>query len=360
MKSASILKVADESTLKLRVSQEGRQTEQEFNFDSCFGAFSSQEEVFEDAKALVQSALDGFNVCIFAYGQTGSGKTYTMQGTEEQPGVVPRALGEVFALKARMEANSRFKVALECYMVQLYVDTLIDCFAASSQPQIQTKPAKLEIREDPSNGIINIHNTTILPISTLRDALGAFERGARSRKVFSTELNDVSSRSHMIFTVVISTVNRETGQRLKSKVSFVDLAGSERYDKQHATAERLKEGTKINRSLTALGNVIQRLSTGEKSDHVPYRDNKLTHLMKDSLGGNSKTLMFVNVSPAEGSLHETKQALYFGSKVKEITNPVAKNVESEELRRLREELEALRRQVGGSTLRTTATTLKGK
>lgn len=98
----------------------------------------------------------------------------------------------------------------------------------------------------------------------------------------------------------------------------MDLAGSERYDKQNASAERVKEGTKINRSLTALGNVIQRLSSGEKSDYIPYRDNKLTHLMKDSIGGNSKTLMFVNISPAELNYHETKQALYFGSKVKEI------------------------------------------
>jgi Kinesin motor domain len=104
----------------------------------------------------------------------------------------------------------------------------------------------------------------------------------------------------MIFTIVIQTVNSETKQRTKSKISFVDLAGSERYDKQQAaTADRIKEGTKINKSLSALGGVIQRLSGGETSDHIPYRDNKLTHLMKDSIGGNSKTLMFVNISPAD-------------------------------------------------------------
>jgi hypothetical protein len=156
-----------------------------------------------------------------------------MQGTDEQPGIVPRAIEEIYSLKQRMEGNGHYKVTFECYMVQLYVDSLIDCFVSSStsQQHLQIKPVKLEIREDPSNGIINIHNTTILPITTLKEALAAFERGARSRKVFSTELNDVSSRSHMIYTIVISTINRETGQRTKSKVSFVDLAGSERYDK---------------------------------------------------------------------------------------------------------------------------------
>ena len=133
-------------------------------------------------------------------------------------------------------------------------------------------------------------------------------------------------------------MNKETGQRTKSKISFVDLAGSERYDKQNATAERVKEGTKINKSLSALGGVISSLSKGDRLDYVPYRDNKLTHLMKDSIGGNSKTLMFVNISPTDFNYHETKSSLFFGSKVKEIQNPVQKNIETEEVKLLREEL----------------------
>lgn len=147
--------------------------------------------------------------------------------------------------------------------------------------------------------MISISNTTLIVINNYSEATSAFERGVKSRKVFSTEMNDVSSRSHLIFTMVIHTINTETRQTTKSKLSFVDLAGSERYDKQNATADRVKEGTKINKSLSALGNVIQRLSSGEQAGHVPYRDNKLTHLMKDSIGGNSKTLMFVNISPAD-------------------------------------------------------------
>ena len=121
----------------------------------------------------------------------------------------------------------------------------------------------------------------------------------------------------------------------------------------------MKEGTKINKSLSALGTVIQRLSGGEASDHIPYRDNKLTHLMKDSIGGNSKTLMFVNISPADYNYQETKSSLYFGSKVKEIQNPVQKNIESEEIKKLKEEVEMLRKhvtQVSASTLKTTSST----
>ena len=140
-------------------------------------------------------------------------------------------------------------------MVQLYVDTLIDCFIPpnTGPGSIQKR---LEIREDPSTGMIQVLNTQILDIQSLTEAFSAFDRGIKSRKVSATELNDVSSRSHMIFTIIIQTENTETRQRTKSKISFVDLAGSERYDKQNASAERVKEGTKINKSLTALGNVI--------------------------------------------------------------------------------------------------------
>lgn len=235
--SHQILKVSDQFTLKFKMIQEGKSSvfgsqtvEQEFNFDSCFSTKAQQEEIFEDTKSLIQSALDGYNVCIFAYGQTGSGKTYTMQGVEGSPGIVPRAIEELYRQKQKMESNGHYIVSLECYMVQLYIDNLIDCFSSqtSSQSQLQKK---LDIREDHNTGMIFIQNTTILPIINREEASQAFERGIKSRKVSQTQMNDESSRSHMVFAIIIQTINTETKQRTKSKISFVDLAGSERYDK---------------------------------------------------------------------------------------------------------------------------------
>ena len=216
---------------KSRLSNDSLE-EKDFSFDASFGTFSTQEEIFDDTKMLIQSALDGYNVCIFAYGQTGSGKTFTMQGTAEQPGIVPRAIEELYRHKARMERNGQFTVSMECYMVQLYVDNLIDCFYPGGGNS--ALKAKLEIREDHKTGMIGIHNSTIKQIKSLEEAFSTFEFGAKSRKVSSTEMNDESSRSHLIFAIIISTLNNETKEKTKSKISFVDLAGSERYDKQNA------------------------------------------------------------------------------------------------------------------------------
>lgn len=156
-------------------------------------------------------------------------------------------------------------------------------------------------------------------------------------------MNAVSSRSHVIFSVVIETYNNDTNQRSTGKLSFVDLAGSERCDKAKPSVERLKEMKFINESLKALGDVISVLASGSSRAHVPYRSNKLTHLMKDSIGGNSKTLMFVNIAPTDFDSQESKTSLYFGDRVKTITNEAQKNIESQEVIKLKEENKNLKR-----------------
>lgn len=206
---------------------------------------------------------------------------------------------------------------------------------------------KLEIREDPVTKMIYVQNAKSKPLSTQEEALETFEKGITSRKTHFTEMNDHSSRSHLIFGVIIKTKNNKTGQVSKSKISFVDLAGSERIKQSNPgmNNERIKESNAINLSLKTLGDVIHNLSDENSKAVTPYRDNKLTLLMKDSLGGNSKTLMFVNISPAEKSSSETQLSLNFGTRVKMVQNNATKNVESLKLQQLKMENDSLRKQL---------------
>eukprot|EP00347_Sterkiella_histriomuscorum_P020786 403336463 len=333
------VKVIDGLTIKVPIPNQGMKggyIQRDFEFDSIFDKDSSQEQVFEDVQMLIQSAMDGFNVCIFAYGQTGSGKTFTMQGNEEKPGIIPRALQELFKLKKKMEQNN-FTVYFECYMVELYVNQLIDCLY--EKQSVKEKVPNLEIREE--QGRTYIENVSQMQIQSLDELYQYYNKGLKTRKVSSTKMNDMSSRSHMIFTVQIQTINEQTKQNTLSKISFVDLAGSERQSKAQGNNERINEANSINQSLLTLGKVVQQLTSGEK--HISYKDSKLTQLMKDSLGGNSKTLMFVNISPSEYNIHETKNSILFGQKAKTIVNNVQKNIESQEMIKLKEENEQLKK-----------------
>ena len=301
-----------------------------FVYDSVFGPNSSQEEVFEDTKRVVQSAIDGYNVCVFAYGQTGSGKTFTMQGTENFPGVTPRAMDELFNLLNGLPSHYKYQVS--CYMVELYLDVLVDLFLPKD---FKGNPPALSIKKD-IKGIVVIPETTIFAVKSAKEIMTKFDEGNLMRHTSSTKMNDMSSRSHLIFGVMIDVTNTETNQRTVGKLSLVDLAGSERVSKTEATAERLKEGRAINKSLSALGDVISALSSNDS--HIPYRNNKLTMLMSDSLGGTAKTLMFVNISPASYNLEETTMSLYYAARVKLITNDPSKNIESKDMSNLKQEL----------------------
>eukprot|EP01135_Chromosphaera_perkinsii_P004123 Nk52_evm30s270 gene=Nk52_evmTU30s270 len=297
----------------------------EFQFDSVFTWDHTQDQVYEDTHNLIQSAVDGYNVCIFAYGQTGSGKTFTIVGAPSNPGIVPRAIEDIFKL---IEENSaKFKFNVSCYMLELYNDQIIDL----QSDNLVANP-KMDIRKD-AKGMVFVQGTIIKPANDAKTLYDLFNAGCEGRHVSSTKMNAESSRSHLIFSVLIESTNLATGQVLQGKLSLVDLAGSERVGKTGATAQRLKEAQSINKSLSALGDVISALSTGES--FVPYRNNKLTQLMSDSLGGNAKTLMFVNVSPADYNCDETIISLTYASRVKLITNDAQKNADNQEIARLK-------------------------
>jgi len=271
--AGSIVNIQDDTSLTCETKPGSLSS---FNYHAVFGEGAGQEAVFDETRRLVQSAVDGFNVCIFAYGQTGSGKTYTILGDEEHPGITPRAIVELFSLLEQLPAPFTYKVA--CYMVELYMDRLEDLLLPK-----KAKPVPLTIRKD-STGRVYIPEATVLRATSAKQLQDIFSLGNQKRHTSDTRMNDSSSRSHLVFSVLLEISNPDTDLNRQGKLSLVDLAGSERVKKTGATAERLKEGQCISLSLSALGNVIEALATG--SDHVPYRNNKLTMLMNDSLGGD--------------------------------------------------------------------------
>lgn len=295
----------------------------DYNFDAVFDQDSTQEQIFEDCDRLIQSAIDGYNVCIFAYGQTGSGKTFTVQGNEENPGLTPRAIVKMFDIIREM---TNFRVKLKCYMVELYLSQLRDLLLP---PHEEVK--ELEIKEQA--GKVVVQGVTEVEIVSVAQCEEIFVDGLSRRKTRATKMNDASSRSHLVFSIVIDTANINTGVRNVGKLTFVDLAGSEKSSKTGVDKQGQEEANAINMSLTALGNVIQALS--ENAKFIPYRNHVLTKLMKDSLGGTAKTLMFVNCSPSIYNEGEMKNSLDYASRVKKIKNTVAKNTETKETLKLR-------------------------
>ncbi|EDO37229.1 predicted protein, partial [Nematostella vectensis] len=276
---------------------------------------------------LIQSAVDGYNVCIFAYGQTGSGKTFTMIGDRDGnfPGIAPRAMDNIYSLIEENKKKFSFKIYV--YMMELYNDKLIDLLTTSHQDS-----ARLDIKKD-KKGMVFVQGSVMLESHSKEELWSIFERGSENRHVASTKMNAESSRSHLILGIIIESTNLVSGAVIKGKLSLVDLAGSERAAKTGATAEQLKEAQSINKSLSALGDVISALSSDQQ--FIPYRNNKLTMLMQDSLGGNAKTLMFVNVSPADYNTDETVTSLTYASRVKLITNDAQKNQDNKEISRLK-------------------------
>ena len=303
---------------------------------------------------LVQSAYDGFNVCVFAYGQTGSGKTFTMVGVQGGEahllGITPRAIAGLFSLIE--ENKDSAEATITCTMVEIYNDQLRDLFFLVENERAggRLKAPKLDIKMDKKKRVF-ISGSQLRDAASPQDVLSHFDEGNSVRKVGSTKMNAESSRSHLVFNIMIEVNNKATGKTSMGKLTLVDLAGSERVGKTGADAERLREAQSINRSLAALGNVINALSTAEaeegKVGHVPYRDNLLTRLLQDGLGGSAKTLMFVNVSPAADNAEETVSSLQYAERVKKITNSAAKSEESKEVRRLKNIIRRMRQGGGG-------------
>ncbi|KAJ4981530.1 hypothetical protein NE237_032367 [Protea cynaroides] len=310
-----------------------------FKFDSIFTPQANQAEVFEETAPLAASVLDGYNVCIFAYGQTGSGKTFTMEGTEEARGVNYRTLEELFRIIKDRQGLFRYEISVS--VLEVYNEQIRDLLVPGSQSGVTAK--RLEIRQV-AEGIHHVPGVVEAHVNNMSEVWEVLQTGSSGRAVGSTNANERSSRSHCIHCVMVKGENLINGECTRSKLWLVDLAGSERIAKTEVQGERLKETQNINRSLSALGDVISALAT--KSPHIPFRNSKLTHLLQDSLGGDSKTLMFVQISPKENDVSETLCSLNFASRVRGIElGPAKKQFDSTELVKYKQMVEKAKQDI---------------
>ena len=352
--SKDVLKVLDrkvvvvkdpafESADFLRVN---RARDRRYAFDYAFGPECNQQVVYDNTtRFLIDGVLAGYNATVFAYGATGAGKTYTMLGKPTSPGIMILTLEDLYRKIETMENqdNMEFKVTLS--YVEIYNEQIRDLFKPQS--------GYLDLREDPVKGP-QVANVTELEATSPSEVMELLAQGNRYRTQESTAANQESSRSHAILQILIQQKER-MGKNVKiGKLSLIDLAGSERASRTKNRGQRLVEGANINRSLLALGNVITALAQGKKGSYINFRDSKLTRMLKDSLGGNCRTVMITNVSPAESSFEETINTLKYANRAKNIKTKVSQNVtnvnyhisEYENLiSGLREEIANLRAQV---------------
>ncbi|KAK1440499.1 hypothetical protein QVD17_06327 [Tagetes erecta] len=298
-------------------------SKKQFKFDHIFRPEDNQEAVFAQTSPLVVSVLDGFNVCIFAYGQTGTGKTFTMEGTAENRGVNYRTLEELFRVSD--ERSDIMKYQLFVSMLEVYNEKIKDLLVEDAD-----QPAKkLEVKQS-AEGTQEVPGLSEVPVYKTDEVWELLKSGSRARSVGSTNANELSSRSHCLLRVTVLGENLVSGQRTRSHLWLVDLAGSERVGKIEVEGERLKESQFINKSLSALGDVISALAS--KTAHIPYRNSKLTHILQSSLGGDCKTLMFVQISPSSSDLGETICSLNFATRVRGVEHgPARKQTEFTEI-----------------------------
>lgn len=279
-----------------------------FELDKVFSPQATQEEVFQEVQSLVTSCIDGFNVCIFAYGQTGSGKTYTMEGVVDDPGINQRALRLLFSEVTEKAPDWDYIITVS--MVEIYNETLRNLLG-------ENPTDKLDIKMNPDgSGQLYVPGLTEFTVQSPEDINKVFELGHMNRATACTNLNEHSSRSHALLIITVSGFNSATGNRTQGKLNLVDLAGSERIAKSGAEGSRLREAQCINKSLSALGDVINALRC--KHSHIPFRNSRLTYLLQDSLSGDSKTLMMVQVSPLPGNMSESVCSLKFAQRVRSV------------------------------------------
>lgn len=286
-----------------------------FEFDRVFIPGTQNQEIFGEISQMVQSALDGYNVCIFCYGQTGSGKTFTMSSTD---GMIPRATHMIYDTITKLKEKS-WEYTMEGSFVEVYNEDLNDLLTPNDRTS-EGKPKKLEIRHDDARKQTAIMNCKSVRLNSPDAVETMLAEAQNNRSVAATKANERSSRSHSVFILKLVGENSATGERCEGTLNLVDLAGSERLKHSQAEGDRMKETQNINKSLSCLGDVIEALGRG--SGHIPYRNSKLTHLLQYSLGGNSKTLMFVMVSPLETHLKETLTSLRFATKVCHVAPPL--------------------------------------
>ena len=289
-----------------------------FSFDEVIDPQSTQQSVYESgAFQLIESLMEGYNGTIFAYGQTSSGKTHTMMGVPQDPelkGIIPRSFDHIMSI---MVSATEKKFMVRCSMVEIYNEDIFDLL------QNEKNRPKLELRHTPSSGFF-IKDMTQILVNSQEEMMRVLSIGNKGRKISETAMNANSSRSHTLMLVQVESVegldSSSQGRVTQSKLNLVDLAGSERVGKSGINSDvQIKECTKINLSLSALGNVISALVDG-KTGHIPYRDSKLTRILQDSLGGNTKTVMVAAFSPSFSNYSETLGTLRYAARAKLIKN----------------------------------------
>ncbi|OQV16533.1 Kinesin-like protein KIF3B [Hypsibius exemplaris] len=332
----------DRRSRKVTLQSEKEQTgEKEYIFDAVHGKDSTQEEIFEESvRPLVEAVLQGFNGTIFAYGQTGTGKTHTMQGSKSAPGIIPRAMEMIFQ---HIEASADESYLVNASYLEIYQEELRDLLRSPKKDKDEVVK-KIELKED-VNGIVYAKHLSQYQLKSFHHMEKMMERGQSNRSVGATDMNEYSSRSHAIFVINIECghIGPDGKEHVRvGKLNLVDLAGSEKQSKANSSGERFKEATQINLSLSTLGKVITSLV--EKAPHIPYRDSKLTRLLQDSLGGNSKTIMVANVGPASYNIEETLSTLRYANRAKNIKNTphINEDPKDAKLREYLDELAALK------------------
>nr|XP_025148867.1 kinesin-like protein KIF3A isoform X5 [Bubalus bubalis] len=330
-------------TITVHKTDSSNEPPKTFTFDTVFGPESKQLDVYNlTARPIIDSVLEGYNGTIFAYGQTGTGKTFTMEGVRAVPelrGIIPNSFAHIFGHIAKAEGDTRFLVRVS--YLEIYNEEVRDLLGKD-----QTQ--RLEVKERPDVGVY-IKDLSAYVVNNADDMDRIMTLGHKNRSVGATNMNEHSSRSHAIFTITIECSEKGVDGNIHvrmGKLHLVDLAGSERQAKTGATGQRLKEATKINLSLSTLGNVISALVDG-KSTHVPYRNSKLTRLLQDSLGGNSKTMMCANIGPADYNYDETISTLRYANRAKNIKNKARINEDPKDalLRQFQKEIEELKKKL---------------
>ncbi|XP_028753574.1 kinesin-like protein KIN-14P [Neltuma alba] len=334
----SIVEHAGENDLVVaNPAKQGKDALRSFKFNRVFGPTTTQVEVYSDIQPFVRSVLDGYNVCIFAYGQTGSGKTYTMSGpngaTNETYGVNYRALNDLFSISESRRSSIVYEIGVQ--IVEIYNEQVRDLLSSNGTQK------KLGISNHSQHKGLAVPDANMVPVKSTSDVMDLMDLGLKNRASSATAMNERSSRSHSVVSIHVRGTDVKSGSSLFGNLHLVDLAGSERVDRSEVTGDRLKEAQHINKSLSALGDVISALS--QKSAHIPYRNSKLTQLLQSSLGGQAKTLMFVQVNPDVNSASETLSTLKFAERVSGVELGAARSTkEGRDVRELMEQVASLK------------------
>ncbi|KAH8117563.1 kinesin heavy chain [Phellopilus nigrolimitatus] len=313
------------NTVQLRSAQLSQGPERDgFTFDRVFPMVTQQVEIFEYGvkditKLCWTDVMDGYNGTVFAYGQTGSGKTFTMMGADidhdELKGIIPRITEQIFS--SIVESDPHLEYLVKVSYMEIYLERIRDLLSPQND--------NLQIHEEKNKGVY-VKNLSDYYVSSAKEVYEIMRQGGQARIVSATNMNAESSRSHSIFLITINQRNTDTGAQKTGNLYLVDLAGSEKVGKTGASGQTLEEAKKINKSLSALGMVINSLTDG-KSTHIPYRDSKLTRILQESLGGNSRTTLIINCSPSSYNESETLSTLRFGIRAKSIKNSARVNAE---------------------------------